>query len=300
MFRRAGPLTIGDLARDYVTYRDCKTGTVNQYRIAARRLEEWAGRGVLLAELNEGLVSEWLREFAGGASASTVRGKRAMIMALWRTAADEGLCEPPTRRVRVLRKSTPRPAVEAWTIDDVDRLLSACRRLKRRHRCGLSRAMWFELAVRVAWDSGLRWRDLVSLEASSIAADGRCTVVQGKTGRLARFRLSGTTRALLQETMRICPRELVCPWPASQQAFGRQVRRLVAAAGIRPGTWRWIRRASGTDVEIQRPGSGSVHLGHAPGSRVFHDHYGATEILDQYRPAPRALGVGFCVSGGPR
>jgi integrase len=291
VFRAAGPLTIGDLARDYDAFRDCRPATVDQYKIAAGLFEEWAGKPVLLVELNEGSVSAWLRDYASKAAPATVKGKRAMMMALWRTAADEGLCEPPTRRVRVQRKSTPRPPVEAWTRDEVARLLTACRGLRRRHRCGLTRAAWFDLAVRMAWDSGLRWRDLVSLEASRVAPDGTCTVVQAKTGRPARFRLSPQTMAALAETMRRCPREIVCPWPASPQAFGAQVRRLVAAAGIRRGTWRWIRRASGTDVEIQRPGAGSVHLGHAPGSRVFHEHYAAAEILDRCRPAPRPIGV---------
>jgi hypothetical protein len=71
-----------------------------------------------------------------------------------------------------------------------------------------------------------------------------------------------------------------------------QARILVAKAGIRAGTWKWLRRASGTDVEVQRPGAGSVHLGHAPGSRVFAESYADAEILGRQIPTPRPL-VGF-------
>jgi len=65
------------------------------------------------------------------------------------------------------------------------------------------------------------------------------------------------------------------PWEASQQTFMDQVRRLVAEAGIRQGTWKWLRRAGACDVEIQSPGRGQAarHLGHAPGSKIAEIHY---------------------------
>jgi integrase len=122
-----------------------------------------------------------------------------------------------------------------------------------------------------------------------VRPDGTTTIIQAKTGRPVSVVLSPGTLEALRVSLAACPRLLVCPWPASQETFTAQVRVLVRRAGIRAGTWKWLRRASGTDVEVQRPGAGSVHLGHAPGSRVFAESYGDPEILGRLLPGPRPL-----------
>jgi integrase len=289
MYSRSGPSTLGKYAQAYSLLRDVKAGTLRQYEIVATLYERWAGGPVLLEQLDETSVSEWLRDYAQTAAPATVRGKKAMLLALWRAAADDGLCDPPTRRIRSIRRSAPRPLVEAWTLEEVEQLVAACRGLPRRHRCGLPRRQWWDLAVRVAWDSGLRWGDLVALPVARVRPDGTTTIIQAKTGRPVSFVLSRGTLEALRVSLVACPRLLVCPWPASHEAFTAQVRLLVAKAGIRAGTWKWLRRASGTDVEVQRPGAGSVHLGHAPGSRVFAESYGDPEIIGRLMPGPRPL-----------
>jgi integrase len=289
MYSRSGPSTLGKYAQAYSLLRDVKAGTLRQYQIVATLYERWAGGPVLLEQLDETSVSEWLRDYGQTAAPATVRGKKAMLLALWRAAADDGLCDPPTRRIRSIRRSAPRPLVEAWTLAEVEQLVAACRGLPRRHRCGLPRRQWWDLAVRVAWDSGLRWGDLVNLPVARVRPDGTTTIIQAKTGRPVSFVLSPGTLEALRVSLAACPRLLVCPWPASQETFTAQVRVLVRRAGIRAGTWKWLRRASGTDVEVQRPGAGSVHLGHAPGSRVFAESYGDPEIIGRLLPGPRPL-----------
>ena len=289
MYSRSGPSTLGKYAQAYSLLRDVKAGTLRQYQIVATLYERWAGGPVLLEQLDETSVSEWLRDYGQTAAPATVRGKKAMLLALWRAAADDGLCDPPTRRIRSIRRSAPRPLVEAWTLAEVEQLVAACRGLPRRHRCGLPRRQWWDLAVRVAWDSGLRWGDLVALPVARVRPDGTTTIIQAKTGRPVSFVLSPGTLEALRVSLAACPRLLVCPWPASQETFTAQVRILVRRAGIRAGTWKWLRRASGTDVEVQRPGAGSVHLGHAPGSRVFAESYGDPEIIGRLQPGPRPL-----------
>jgi integrase len=287
MFLRSGPATLGELAREYAGIRPCRTNSLEQYRIVADLYERWAGGPVALHALDERSVQTFLADYATTARPSTVRSKRAHLLALWRAAADEGWCEPPVRRVRVAR--SPRPVVEAWTHDEVQQLLHACRRLQRRHRCGLPRWQWWDLAVRVAWDSGLRWGDLVALPAAAVRPDGVASWTQSKTGRPVTFRLSETSLEALHASLEACPRVLVCPWPASHETFAQQVRVLVRHAGIRPGTWKWLRRASATDVELQQHGAGASHLGHAPGSRVAELSYLAPAILGRRLACPHPL-----------
>ncbi|MEI6239608.1 MAG: tyrosine-type recombinase/integrase [Planctomycetia bacterium] len=182
---------------------------------------------------------------------------------------------------------------ECWTLEEVRKLVAACRSLPRMHPCGLRRSVWWGLAVRVAWDTGLRWGDMVRLRVDEIRGD-LVIVGQRKTRRPVCGRLAPSTVAALRESLDACPRQLVAPWTASHETFNAQVRRLVAKAGIRAGTWKWLRRAGATDVEIQAPGRGmsSRHLGHAPGSRIAEIHYLDPAIIAAGVPmvSPREIG----------
>lgn len=304
MFRTAGPETLGKYAREgYPLLRDVKASSLRQYVIVADLFERWAGGAVRLDQLDEKSVSAWLRDYSASRKPATVRGKKNMLLALWRAAADDDLCDEPRGR-RVRQVKVPRQAVTAWTKDEVEKLLLAAAKLPRWHKCGLRRSQWWDLAVRVAWDSGLRWADQVAIPVSAVRPDGMVSWTQSKTGRVVAFRLSPSTMEALRRSLEVCPRAIVIPWPSSQETFMDQVDRLVLKAGIRTGTWKWIRRASGTDVEAQEQRAGAVHLGHAPGSRVFDDSYGDLSIIGRKIPTPRellvdALQARRAADGGP-
>jgi integrase len=290
MFRSSGPMTLGAYAREaYSLRRDCKPSTLRQYQISADLFERWAGRPIQLAELDEDSLSAFLRDYSATASPHTVRGKKAMILALWRAAADDRLADEPIAR-RVRRVRLPEIPVDAWTREEVERLLVACSYLPRRHPCGLTRAAWFDLAIRIAWDSGLRKGDLIELTASAIRPDGSGQWTQSKTAKVIAFQLSRTTMEILEASLAECPRRLVCPWGASHETFGDQVTLLVHKAGVREGTWKWIRRGSGSDVEAQSLGSGHEHLGNT--RRVFEQSYACRSIIGRQIPRPRELLVG--------
>jgi hypothetical protein len=289
--RSAHAMRVVDYVQLYATTHELTPETVRQYQTTAERLEVWAGEPVLLTDLSELLVSAFLRDYAAGVKPATVRSKRTQLMALWRSAADEYLCEPPTRRVRTAR--VPWVPREAWTVDEVRQLVAAATWLRSGPGGGMPRAEWFDLAIRIAWDSGLRWGDQIRLRTSSI--HGNIVIVgQSKTRRPVCGRLSPSTMAALEDSLRRWPRDYVTPWRRSHETFNAQVRRLVAQAGIRPGTWKWLRRGSATDVEIQQPGKGMAarHLGHAPGSRVAEINYLDHSLIAAHAPvvSPREIG----------
>lgn len=287
MYRRSGPETLSAYCRDgYALIRDVKPSTLYQYQIAADLFERWAGGPIILEQLDEKSLSAWLRDYAATHKPDTVRSKRNSILALWRAAADDGLCDDPVGR-RVRRCSVPESVVEAWTKAEVEQLLATAATLKRRHRCGLSRAEWWTLAIRVAWDSGLRWADQVAIPVSAVRPDGWTTVRQAKTSKVATFQFSASTMAALRESLDRCPRSLVIPWPASGETFRDQVTTLVKKAKVRAGTWKWLRRGSGSDVELQERGAGHVHLGNT--AKVFERHYAAPSIIGRSIPSPREL-----------
>jgi integrase len=289
MFRRHGPETLGVYAREgYGLIRDVKPSTLYQYRISADLFERWAGGPIRLDELDEKSVSAFLRDYSQKRAADTVRAKRNAILALWRGAADDGLCEEPIGR-RVRRCCVPESVVTAWTKEEVEKLLATAATLPRRHKCGLKRSEWWQLAIRVAWDSGLRWADQVTIAVSAVRPDGLVSVRQNKTGKVATFQFSPSTMAALAASLQSCPRSVVIPWTSSGETFRDQVTLLVKKAGIRPGTWKWIRRGSGTDVELQEPGTGHQHLGNT--RAVFDRSYGDRTIIGRQIPAPRELVV---------
>ena len=290
MYCKSGPATLSAYAANYNLLRDVRPETVRQYEITARLYEQWAGGPVQLVELDEQSVSAWLRDYAAsGVVPETVRSKKVGILALWRAAADEGLCEPPTRRIRSVR--VPYKAPTCWTWEEVSALLGACQSLQRWHKTGMRRSAWFDLAIRLAWDTGLRQGDQWRLPVADIRPDGAVGLVQSKTGRPVLCQLSTSTVEALRVSLEVAPRQLVTPWLSSHETFDDQFKRLVAKAGIRPGTWKWLRRASATDVEIQRPGSATAHLGHVPGSRIAERSYIDPAQFSRTATTPRELVV---------
>lgn len=282
MIRQKAPHTLRDYLAEYALTHEIDAETLRQYRISVGLFDRWYesrhGRAVGLDDLDELEVSAWLRDYAAeGRASSTVRSKRTQIVSLWKAAADDGYVEPPRRRIRSVRVVLKDP--EAWTREEVRRLLDVCQGLPRRHKCGLRRSVWFSLAVRLAWDTGLRWGDLIRLRVDQVTADGFVALPQHKTKRIVVCRISPSTIELLRQTLVDVPREVIVPWPSSHETFNDQVRLIVAKAGIRPGTWKWIRRAGATDVEIQLSGAASRFLGHVPGSRIAYTNYVSQKVV---------------------
>jgi len=138
----------------------------------------------------------------------------------------------------------------------------------------------------VAWDTGLRWGDLVTLQADQIGADGLVVRPQRKTGRPYIGRISASTAEATRRSLERTPLGTVFPWEASHETFCAQFRHLTELAGVRMGTWKWLRRGSATDVELERPGSASAHLGHKPGSTIAATNYLDPAILGAARRGP--------------
>jgi integrase len=287
MFRREGATFLGDYAREYGLLHAVRPNTLEQYRIVADLFERWAGGPVRLDQLEERSVSEWLRDMAATRAPSTCRSKRVGLLALWRAAAEEGICEPPTRRVRSV--AVPARVVEAWDAAEVREILRVCSTLRGRHPCGVSRAAWWDLAVRIAWDTGLRRGDQLALAVESIRHDGTGTIVQSKTGWQVAIRLSPGTLEALRQSVAAAPRKLCTPWFHSSESFCEQFRRVVRIAGVRPGTWKWLRRSSASDVEEQAKGEGAAQIGHAPGSKVAPISYLSPRICGTRKAFPRPL-----------
>jgi len=120
-----------DVFNAYVRENILKPRTIEQYEVSVYQLLHFAGEHPLCAELDESLLSDFVRWYhQRGASAVTVRRKRRHLLTLWNYAADQGWAIYPRSR-KVPQPSEPRRVPTSWTIDELRRIEAACLRAKR-------------------------------------------------------------------------------------------------------------------------------------------------------------------------
>ena len=90
-------------------------------RATCAKLCAFAGRPLVLGEITRGLLADWSRELLKTQRPSTVNAKLRMVRTLLLSAYDDELVEHPPRRNRRLPENLPTP--EAWTVEEVGRLL---------------------------------------------------------------------------------------------------------------------------------------------------------------------------------
>lgn len=244
-------MTLQDYLNRYSLTHDVTASTVEHYKWVVRSFERLAGPVELDSlsgdDVNRWLV--WLRE--NGRSQYTIKQRRTSLLVLWRSAWQDGLASPiqPVRRLKPIQHDP-----QAWTLDEVRKLIATAMADKRRP------LFWGSL-VRAGYDSGLRLGNLLAMRIGQVAP----------VMRLRQVKVSAPVAVQLRpETLKAVERQiagrelssLVWPLWGRREAFYRAFRGLVVRAGIRPGTFRWLRRTAATHVENVEAGSGTSLLGH--------------------------------------
>jgi integrase len=177
---------------------------------------------------------------------------------LWNAAADIDLVPYPVAR-RIVRVQRPSLHIDCYTIDEARLLLAAADELPGRYKNQvLTRAYW-TAAIRLAWDTGIRRGDVWEFRRDRVRPDGSTRIVQHKTGQAVPAKLWPTTIAALDAIGGPQP----CRWFIDPTFFGRHFKKIVKAAGVNRGSFKWLRRASGSYVDLAQPGAGGKHLGHS-------------------------------------
>ncbi len=145
------------------------------------------------------------------------------------------------------------PSVECYTVEETRALVAAAERLAGVFDNGVARRYYWSAVVRFAWDTGLRRGDCWRFERASVEADGTFRMTQHKTRKPIRRMLRPKTVAAIDKI------DLPIPlaWPlAHNESFGYQFQRIVAEAGLERGSFKWLRRSTGSHVEAEHPGAG--------------------------------------------
>jgi integrase len=264
----------------YVLEHDLADSSVEQLKLRAKLLTEFAGGSLCLCRLTDELVNRWLvSRQQKGLSPDTVHADRAKILTLWRAAADAGLCKPPGKIRRIKR---PRKIPRAFTHDDVAKLLAVVNRMRGNIKSrvngklwdsGVSRRLYWAAFIRSGYDSGLRRSDLLSIERDWIR-DGSCCIVQSKTGKVIHRRFRPET---MQAIDALCAGRktgpIWCGYP-TRRVWCQAFKRLCKRAGV-DGSAKWLRR-SGASYTAREHGKDAAKqfLGHAT------DHVADASYLD--------------------
>lgn len=254
--------TLREALERYTLYRDIRPDTMAWYRRIVNVYCSWAGGDVPLDQFNGPAISQFMADKQkAGRSSHYIRSTRNGLVALLRAIRDDGPCE----RVRTVKTKPLDP--EAWTPEEVDKLVKACAVLPG-DQC------WrMQLAILVGYYSGLDSIDIRRLEQKDIEDDGTIVFRRSKTGKRVIVKIPAPLVALIRSR---CPRGRCCfGITHSREWFRKLFAKVVQHAGLF-GSFKKLRKTSGSNVERIAPGTGHRHLGNS--RAIFERHYEAQRL----------------------
>ena len=262
-----------DHAEAYLLSRPTCPQYARQIRSRVKLFDAWLDRREPTARLlNEYLTGLEQR----GLTPETVRGYRTSLLAILKFSG--WTPESPVRHVRTREKQ-----IDCFSLEELRRLIKTAEKMEGTLPNGMAYREFWPLAIRCGYGTGLRYGDLFGVPTRSIDAEGICHVTQSKTGR-------GVTVKFPTDAMRSIKRhglDKAVPWPFSGNQFRTEFKALLIAAGVRRGSWKWLRRSAGTYMEAAKPGFGHKLLGNA--ADIFRQHYWAFRLLNPGPISPPEL-----------
>jgi len=206
--------------------------SIADYRTTLRRLREMIGRDLLVAELTDSVVANFMSfALAKGCRPVTVNCRfRAPILALWRFARDCGLVD---RDPRVKKLKEPRDVPDAWTEDELRRILNATSVLTGEH-FGIPAGPFWRALLLVVWWTGIRRGSLFRLTWSDFDEQTGWLHVPGdkmKNRRGQTYRLGDDAVAALA-AIRTPDRDAIFPSATCMHWVGRTFNRILELAEI--------------------------------------------------------------------
>jgi integrase len=245
-------MTFRELAERYSTLRNLSTKTVTLYGQLANRLDAFLGREATIADLDDLVISRYLRWRAATPgwmgrlpSAASVQKDKVMIQAAWNLAARKKWAAdfPELPRIKVPERL---PTGRAYTLADVATLIN---RAKRRHgkTGGMPSAWWWSTVLYAAYCTGERFTALTSLRWGQVDLERGKVVFLGETRK-------GSTRDIQRdippELVKMLsaqqgpPDALVWPWDRKSRAQWNSLKLLCKLAGVRYRGFHGFRRTA--------------------------------------------------------
>ncbi len=236
-----------------------------------------------LDDLNSETMYQFILSRLENRSRETVRGERSTLRAIWADAHERGLLPNPPSRIRKIKKTLPAP--DAWSEDDLRKLLARAAKLRGLLRGKkISRAAYWRMVILTAYNTGLRLGDLERLESSIITGPGSYRVTQHKTNKPLTITITRSNWEAIEATNPSSRKYLIRV--LCRDAFYDAFKLLVEDCDLHGGT-KMIRKAAGSAFERDNPGEGHKLLGN--GREVFLQHYADPTITEKSGRVPRSL-----------
>lgn len=249
-----------DVLDEYLLYNDLEATTEKYYRRVVSAYTAWSLNHHERSPFTPRNASAFLRDKqAAGVSPWYLKSLRGGLRALLNFSGQE----EKLRRVKV----TPLDP-EAWSASDVAKLIEQVPRVIMAHKltdAAHDRRWYWRTVIPAAWYTGLSQGDLFALDRFRIEADGRIILNRSRTGKEAIVWIPPELIEAIGNRTGMIWRPRTSP-----EYFRREFERITTAAGL-SGTFKKLRKSSGTAAEIANPGHGHEHLANT--RKVFEQHY---------------------------
>jgi integrase len=207
-----------------------------------KKMRACFGRHLRFDELNAANLALFINWLAARAlKLETIKQVRTLLLTLWRFAVDRGLAsEPP----RVRRLKVPREQPDAWSLDEVNRIIAAARLFRSKPLCGIAANKWWTGIMLTCWYTALRRGSLFAIRTADVNLEERWLYVPAGTmkNRVGkRYRIGHDAAAAIREIYDP-RRELLFPINATLRTGGHacgvsdQFRDILIAAGVNPAS----------------------------------------------------------------
>lgn len=294
----------GVLARYCRQRLDIKPRSREVMQLSVRQFERWAlsrlGRVLTLEDLTEDLLLDWMAAIkSAGRVARTVNNHRQVALTLWEFGFDEELTARAPNRRKVRKLKEPKRIPQAWTLDEMGRILHACRtrgRVVRTHR-RKGRILWdwrhWLALILTLYDSCHRISAILEVERSQFdprAGTLRVRAEQVKQNADIVHTLSPETVQAL-EALPDDPSGKLLAWPIARPEIWRSYKKILTAAGLsatRRDAFHKVRRTSYSFVFREQGLVGaSRHAGHSTDMSAAYLDPSLLELDDPLKALPR-------------
>lgn len=266
-----------------------RSGSRDQLRYTVNRFGD---RSVI--ELNELTLLRWISVRRSQVAVATVARDQGNLLTLWRFAAKRGLLPPPPEMERI---EVPVKIPQAWTLDEVGRLLDVVREqtgwLERkrgpRSMWPIRLSDWWASLLSFVYDTGSRISAALSVRPHDLNLQTRRCILRAETSKTGLEQCVGFS----EETGRWIGRHLderrafVWPWPWARRKLWLDLRALVCQAGIPLAGFHQMRRTTATQLVIAAGWEQArVALGHSS-ERMTKRYVDLRQVSRGELPIPR-------------
>ena len=268
--------------------RQLDPGTEANYRRNINAFGAYLGRPAERSDLSERTVNEWLRSLEAKYKPPTVLGNKRGITVLWNWLVSTGQVQPyHASRLRKIRLNRKPPV--AWSIPNVVYLLQAAEQLEGSTLSGLRLRDLMYAWVTVAYETGLRPKDLLRLEYGSVVGN-RVFLVQHKTKQPHTCTLTDATIEAIEAIRRDGEPRIFGMSKNTMRHYEVKLFEIAASLGFQrsPGqSTGTLRKTHGTEIARNHGIEAAARaLGHVSGTKIARDHYVQPDALAAPPPPP--------------